>query len=296
MVRSGVAREADVILTTSALLLAQANPTPTPSGAQQLTGGDKALTLWVIAGFILLAGIVVAGGRRVLEGAPLQRRQRRGEEGPAAATQSPPVAADERDRAASADDRTLIRSWIAISLVGGLLIFTAVSFWISDTTLRSTLVGGLVANAGAAVAFYFASRSADQARKDILAASLPSTVTPSLIGDKPAAVNEKLATTSLRVQPTPPNPDSDSQAVDQSPKPNQTTGLGSTIAVIFAGPIPKLEGMTPSAARQALSAVGLMLDPVPPDAGEDKSVATDGQDPAPSGNVPPSRKVKARFA
>jgi hypothetical protein len=271
----GPQKEAHVDLTASVLLLAQAAPTPTPGGAQELTGGDKALTLWIIVGFILLAGIVVALGRRALEGAPAWRRRRR-DGGDARATEPPPGASDDRERAGSREDRTMIRSWIAISLVGGLLIFTAVSFWISDTTLRSTLVGGLVANAGAAVAFYFASKSADQARSDILAASLPSTVTPNLLGDKPAAVNAKLASTSLRVLATPPNPDPDSQAIDQSPKPNQTTGTGSSITVTFAGPVPDLEG-TPSATRRDLRAVGLELDPEPSDAGDDKSVVAGSQ-------------------
>jgi hypothetical protein len=282
--------QAHVLATISALMLAQATPTPTPGGAQ-LTGGDKALTLWVIAGFILLAGIVVAFGRRVIGGAPLLRGRGGGDASAAPMTPAP----DEHDRATWSEGQTLIRSWIAISLVGGLLIFTAVSFWIADTTLRSTLVGGLVANAGAAVAFYFASKSADQARRDILAASLPSTVTPSLIGDKPAAVNEKLAATSLRLQPAPANPDPASQAVDQSPKPSQTTGLGSAIAVTFAGPIPKLDGKTPSGARQALEAAGLILEADPADAGEDKHVPANGQDPAPGGDVPATRRIRARF-
>jgi hypothetical protein len=53
----------------AAILLAQANPTATPAG-QQLTGSDKVVSLAVIAGFILLAGLTVAVGRRSLEGAP----------------------------------------------------------------------------------------------------------------------------------------------------------------------------------------------------------------------------------
>ena len=48
--------------------------------------------------------------------------------------------ASQKDR----PDSTLVRSWLAISLVGGLLIFAAVSFWLDDTTLRSTLIGGVI--------------------------------------------------------------------------------------------------------------------------------------------------------
>ena len=64
----------------------------------------------------------------------------------------------------------LSRSWIAISLVLGLLAFCAAAFLITDTTLRSTLFGGLIASAGAAIAFYFSSSAADKTRADILKA------------------------------------------------------------------------------------------------------------------------------
>src|ERR1700722_1348191 len=81
------------------------------------------LFLVVIVG-ILLAGVVVIVGRKVL------------------------------DKGQSDQPASLIRSWIAISLVLGLLAFCAAAFLITDTTLRSTLFGGLIASVGAAVAFY----------------------------------------------------------------------------------------------------------------------------------------------
>jgi putative Ig domain-containing protein len=64
--------------------------------------------------------------------------------------------------------KSVIRSWIAVALVLGLLVFCGASFMISDAKLRSTLFGGLIASAGSAVAYYFSSRAADQARADIL--------------------------------------------------------------------------------------------------------------------------------
>jgi hypothetical protein len=64
--------------------------------------------------------------------------------------------------------KSFVRSWIAVSLVLGLLVFCAASFMINDARLRSTLFGGLIASAGSAVAYYFSSRAADQARADIL--------------------------------------------------------------------------------------------------------------------------------
>ena len=64
-----------------------------------------------------------------------------------------------RDQPA-ADDKSVIRSWIAMTLVFGLLIFCATAFVVGDSALRSTLFGGLVASVGAAVACYFSSKTA----------------------------------------------------------------------------------------------------------------------------------------
>jgi hypothetical protein len=68
----------------------------------------------------------------------------------------------------ASDAGSLVRSWIAVSLVMGLLVFCAAALWISDTSIRSTMFGGLIASVGAAVAFYFSSQGADKARSDIL--------------------------------------------------------------------------------------------------------------------------------
>ena len=108
--------------------------TTTLSNSQGLT-----LFLVVVVG-ILLAGVVVIWGRNILGD-------------------------DQTDQPAP-----LIRSWIAISLVLGLLAFCAAAFLITDTTLRSTLFGGLIASVGAAIAFYFSSSAADKTRADILKA------------------------------------------------------------------------------------------------------------------------------
>jgi hypothetical protein len=111
------------------LVLAGATPIPTPS---------PTLILWLIVVGIIAAGVVVVGGRYSLK---------HGQDGTAA---------------------SLIRSWIAISLVMGLLVFCAAALLGSNISLQSTLFGGLIASTGAAVAFYFSSRQADQARADML--------------------------------------------------------------------------------------------------------------------------------
>jgi hypothetical protein len=101
------------------------------------------LLVVVVVGMLLAGGVVIIGRAR-LGGAP--------------------------DSAESGG--SVIRSWIAISLVMGLLVFCAAAFLVEETSLRSTLFGGLIASVSAAVAFYFSSKSADQARSDILKAAV----------------------------------------------------------------------------------------------------------------------------
>jgi len=80
-----------------------------------------------------------------------------------------------RGRSKSGNDgqsSSIIRSWISFTLVLALVVFCAGAFLIDDGNLRSTLFGGLIASVGAAVAFYFSSKSADQARADVLHAAV----------------------------------------------------------------------------------------------------------------------------
>jgi hypothetical protein len=235
------------------------------------------VTLGLVVGFVLLAGVVIAGGRRVLATPPTQRSGRR----------------EHTSMQETGEDATLVRSWLAISLVGGLLIFVALSFWIDDTGLRSALIGGLVANAGAAVAFYFASKSSDQARRDILSASLPMTIVPDLIGKTISKVNEAIAATSLRVQASPATADPEAQVVSQQPLANQSATPGSVIAVTLAGPVPDLSDLTLAEAQAELEAVNLVLVPDPASPGAGTKVQT--QTPAAGGEVPTDRNVGATF-
>ena len=56
---------------------------------------------------------------------------------------------------------SVIRSWVALSLVLGLLAFCAVAFAIGDKASRSALLGALTASVGAAIAFYFSQRASE---------------------------------------------------------------------------------------------------------------------------------------
>jgi len=51
------------------------------------------------------------------------------------------------------------------------MVFCAAALLGNNSALQSTLFGGLIANTGAAIAFYFSSQAADQARADILYAA-----------------------------------------------------------------------------------------------------------------------------
>src|SRR5215211_4397650 len=121
-----------------------------------ITSTQAYVILGLVVFGILAAGLVVIYGRREVPGDSTST--------PATASSAPP--------STRTGPTSVIRSWIAIALVIGLLIFCGAAFLVSDTTLRSTLMGGLVASVGAAVAFYFSSKAADQARADILGAAV----------------------------------------------------------------------------------------------------------------------------
>jgi hypothetical protein len=212
---------------------------------------------------LLLAGAIVIVGRNTLEG--------NGKDG----------------------DKTMMRSWLAISLVGGLLLFVALSFLLDDVTLRSTLVGGLVANAGAAVAFYFASKASDQARKDILTASLPSVQVPDITAKRLDEVRKIVAATPFLLAVAPDSPAPGAEVIGQIPPATQLAPPASTITATFAGPVPDLTGMTVTAATDALAKVQLKLAATP--SRPNSSWTVTSQDVKAADPVPANAVVPATF-
>lgn len=233
------------------------------------------LTIGLIVLFVILAGIVSAWGRGRLEGSFKER--------------SGSAPGDSESPGGSSADRTFMRSWLAISLVGGLLVFCAASFELDDTALRSSLLGGVIASAGAATAFYFASKSSDQARRDILNASFPSTTTPNLLDRTRAEVNSALAGSPLYLDGSPATAPDDWFAVSQYPQANQPTPTGSRVQVVFAGRVPDLSNLSRSAAEAELAKCNLTLSPQPADATPD-SIAQADQKPI-AGSPPPRDRV-----
>lgn len=132
-------------------------------------------------------------------------------------------------------DGDFIRSWTAIILVIGLVIFCAFAFAVNDTTLRSTLIGGLIASVGSAVAFYFSSKAADKARQDVAnAATLGTDLVPSLIGKTQDEAAQILGKTSFSLVEVPGGPQDQSPKIStQNPAAYSNAPRGSSIVVTF---------------------------------------------------------------
>jgi hypothetical protein len=186
-----------------------------------LSGYGGWVVLIAVGAMIILSGVVIVGGRYFLTGSA------RGGRGASDA------GSDTGGRAGGVleADSMVVRSWIAIALVGGLLIFCAVAFAIDDPSLRSTLFGGLIASVGAAVAFYFSAKNADQARKDILTAALGTAEVPKLEGLTVAQAQAAIAKTPLQLVVSTQHAQTTDVVVDQNPAPNTDVRNGSRVLV-----------------------------------------------------------------
>jgi hypothetical protein len=131
---------------------------------------------------------------------------------------------------------SVVRSWIAIGLVIGLTLLCAFSFVINDASLRNTLIGALTAAAGSAVAFYFSSRSAEDARKDLISTQVGTEVVPDLKNMTEADAASVLGKTSLKLEIDPASPiDRPNMKVDkQDPKAGSDSPKGTTVRAHFS--------------------------------------------------------------
>jgi hypothetical protein len=191
-----------------------------------LNGYGGWVVLIAVGLMIILSGAVIVGGRYWLSGSS------------GAARGSSPSDGTQPSRPASVldPDSMVIRSWIAIALVGGLLIFCAVAFAVDDPSLRSTLFGGLIASVGAAVAFYFSAKGADQARKDILTAALGTAEVPKLEGLTVAQAQAAISKTPLQLVVSTQHAATNDVVIDQSPAPNTDVRNGSKVLVDTRAP------------------------------------------------------------
>ncbi|MFD8480541.1 PASTA domain-containing protein [Kitasatospora sp. NPDC059673] len=175
------------------------SPSPTPGGSAVLTWGQTLAALLIIAGVIIAIGLVLWGAS-----------------------------------AAKGVMGSVARSWIALALIAGLLSATVLAFAVNDSTTRSTLIGALGAAVGAATAFYFSSKSTDQAH-DLLTTSVGTETVPDLTGRTADDAMRVLSTTTLRLMtdPTSPAPAVGENVVKQQPPAGTAASKGTTVLVIY---------------------------------------------------------------
>jgi uncharacterized iron-regulated membrane protein len=182
------------------------------SGVSSLSFLQMLAVLGIAAGAIIVAGLIVLWGRTVM-------------------------------KTSGETDQSLVRSWLALTLVIGLVLFCGVALFLSDTNLRSVLIGGLTASAGTAIAFYFSSKSADQARQDILKVTFGSETVPDLKGCTREKALGRLGQTSLQLVVDPASSTAgDATVVSQMPVKDSQVLKGSQEVV-------KLESAAPAAAE-----------------------------------------------
>jgi hypothetical protein len=185
----------------------------------------------ILAGVSLLAGCIVIYGRGQFLGTAKKLRNPNLGNSPAS-----PAGGGSAGQSTTGSDGDFIRSWAAIILVIGLVLFCAFAFAINDMTLRSTLIGGLIASVGSAIAFYFSSKAADKARQDVAnAANIGTQLVPSLIGQTKAAASQILGQTSFSLIEDPARPQGNATDVvdTQNPIANSNAPGGSSVVVSF---------------------------------------------------------------
>jgi PASTA domain len=124
---------------------------------------------------------------------------------------------------------SVVRSWISLSLVLGLVLFCAFSFAVDDANLRSTLIGGLTASVGAAVTFYFQSKN----NQDIMDAASGTEAVPDLSRKTEAEAQAIMAKTSLKLDVGTAQPPAAVTINHQVPDPNTEVRKGSSVSVTF---------------------------------------------------------------
>ncbi|GGV13027.1 hypothetical protein GCM10010260_59920 [Streptomyces filipinensis] len=170
-----------------------------------ISWGHVQVLLWILLSTVVAIGIVLVVARRVVP-------------------------------SRTASSNSVVRSWVAMALVTGLMAFCAVAFAVRDTNLRSTLIGALAAAVGSAVAFYFSGKAAEDARKDALSAAFGGEeVVPDLIRCTRDEAAVKLGGTTLKLELAPDSGPSAAPAAisRQDPAKGATVPRGTAVKVTF---------------------------------------------------------------
>jgi hypothetical protein len=125
----------------------------------------------------------------------------------------------------------IVRSLLALVLVGGLMILAGASFSLADAQTRNLLIGGIVASASGAVAFYFASRVADDARKDLLNAAFGNDTVPQLVGMTVDQAKAAMSVGPLALK-VPESAQPADPVKEQIPKAGSTVQRGSSVTIV----------------------------------------------------------------
>jgi len=128
---------------------------------------------------------------------------------------------------------SMTRPVLAILIVGTVLILAGASLGFSDAQTRNLLLGGVVSLSSAAVAFYFASTGASEARKDLLTATAANAQVPDLSGKSATEAEQIVSGTHLMLVLPDPRPDDDARVTDQEPKPGTIVRIPASVRAIF---------------------------------------------------------------
>jgi hypothetical protein len=127
---------------------------------------------------------------------------------------------------------SITRSMLALLLVGGLVILAGASFAAPfDAQTRNLLLGGVVASAASAVAFYFAARSADNARRDVLNAAFGTETVPKLEGLTVRGAKAEMSHVSLSLKLPRPEPNDAAKVMTQNPLAGTSVQRGTVVEI-----------------------------------------------------------------
>jgi hypothetical protein len=125
----------------------------------------------------------------------------------------------------------IVRAMLALVLVGGLVILAGASFTTAeDAQTKNLFIGGVIASASAAAAFYFASRGAQDARRDLLSAAFGGATVPLLVGMSMDSAQAAMGSSGLKLQ-QPDGAAPTANITSQSPTAGSVVPNGSTVTV-----------------------------------------------------------------
>lgn len=133
-------------------------------------------------------------------------------------------------KAPDSDDASMTRPVLALVLVGTVVVLAAGSMTVGSNQTRNLLVGGIVSLASAAVAFYFSSKAATEARRDLLKAT-SGTAVPDLVGKSFEDAAQTISLTPLVL--VKPDPVPATKIKSQEPKAGTTAAAGTTVTLVF---------------------------------------------------------------